>query len=58
MRSQESEKVVFKKCRLYSVTVGGDESTSRIEMKLWIRDKTRAEMRFFEVLYNKWYNVG
>ena len=36
LRSQESEKVVFKKvvCTLHSVTVAGDESTSGIKMKL------------------------
>jgi len=34
LRSQESKEVVFKKCRVYSVTVAGDKSTGGIEMKL------------------------
>jgi len=65
LRSQESEKVVFKKCRVYSVlftlyfvTVTGDESTSGIKMKLWKWDKTRTEMQFFGVLCNKRSNGG
>jgi len=63
LRSQESEKVFFfliscVLCSLYSVTVAGDESTSRIKMKLWKWDKTRTEMRFFGVLFNKRSNGG
>jgi len=58
LRSQDIEKVVFKTCRVYSVTVAGDESTSGIKMKLWKWDKTRTEMRFFGVLCNKRSNGG
>jgi len=57
-KSQETEKVFFFSFfnvvrTLYSVAVAGDESTSGIKMKLWIRDNTWIEMRFFGVLCNK-----
>jgi len=62
LRSQESEKVFFKKCRVYSVLCDGHwrqkYSTSGMEMKLWRWDKTRTEMRFFGVLCNKRSNGG
>ena len=48
----------LKKCRVYSVTVAGDESASGIQMKLGIWDKGRTEMRFFGVLCNKRSNGG
>jgi len=50
LRSLESEKVVFKKCRVYyAVTFAGDESTSGIKVKVRIWDKSRTQMRFFGV---------
>jgi len=56
LRSQEYEKEVFKKCRVYSILCDG--CCRRKYTRDYDETLDRTEMRFFGVLFNKRLNGG